>query len=295
MCHMVHTLVDWLCHSLWHRVNPSTLTSASSVSRLNWCDSLSSKWNLWLVRWFGVLWDLRISVRDAVVVRSDIEYRWKEWKFLRWNISLRWFLWIHNAALYWSWHLRKNRVCAIQSRYLLQANGARNIWSTVACCLKKSLKQLIMSWISWSLSLCCFPRRQSAGLCVVQAIWCSHQLKVNFPTFFPSLLSPTLGGSFFHASSFFLRQEPVGETNPSNWWCHGFCGNTRFMETGIMTPTKHKSCQKFISTSFGSFWNLISLNTETKNFEGGVLSVTRNLSKFEYFRSTLFLGNLYFT
>jgi hypothetical protein len=32
--------------------------------------------------------------------------------------------------------------------------------------------------------------------------WCSHQLKVNFPTFFPSLLSPALGGSFFQASSF---------------------------------------------------------------------------------------------
>jgi hypothetical protein len=28
-------------------------------------------------------------------------------------------------------------------------------------------------------------------------------LKVNFPTFFPSLLSPALGGTFFHASSFF--------------------------------------------------------------------------------------------
>ncbi len=45
-------------------------------------------------------------------------------------------------------------------------------------------------------SLCCFPRRQSAGLWTVHAIWCSHQLKVYFPTFLPSLLSPALGGSF---------------------------------------------------------------------------------------------------
>jgi len=39
-------------------------------------------------------------------------------------------------------------------------------------------------------SLCCFPRRQSAGLWMVHAIWCSHQLKADF---LPFLVLPRLG------------------------------------------------------------------------------------------------------
>ena len=53
-------------------------------------------------------------------------------------------------------------------------------------------------------SFCCFPMKQSSGLCTVQALWCSHQLKVYFPTCFPSLASPSLGGIFFQCSSFFF-------------------------------------------------------------------------------------------
>ena len=64
---------------------------------------LSMKRSPGLTRRSGVLCDMRIPVRDTVVVRSDIEYRWREWRFLRRNISLRKWLGIHNAMLDWSW------------------------------------------------------------------------------------------------------------------------------------------------------------------------------------------------
>ncbi len=41
---------------------------------VSWCDSLSLKRSVGLTRWFGVLCDVRIPVRDAGVVQSDIEY-----------------------------------------------------------------------------------------------------------------------------------------------------------------------------------------------------------------------------
>jgi hypothetical protein len=56
---------------------------------LSWCDSLSLKRSAGLTRWSGVLGDMRIPGRDAVVVQSDIEYRWRECRFLQWSISLR--------------------------------------------------------------------------------------------------------------------------------------------------------------------------------------------------------------
>ena len=83
--YMVQTLRDRLSHSSWQRANPSTLACTSCDRSVSRCDSFSSR----LVRRFRVLCDMNIPVRDTVVVRSDIEYWWRERRFLWRNISLR--------------------------------------------------------------------------------------------------------------------------------------------------------------------------------------------------------------
>ena len=67
------------------------------------------------------------------------------------------------------------------------------------------------------LVLAMFPKEAIGGLVCGPGHMVLPPIKGKFPNLLPFLALPTLGGSFFHASSFFLRQEPVGETNPSNW------------------------------------------------------------------------------
>jgi hypothetical protein len=56
---------------------------------VSWCDSLSLKRSAGSTRWSVVLCDVRFPVRDAVVIQSDIEYWWRECRFLRRSISLK--------------------------------------------------------------------------------------------------------------------------------------------------------------------------------------------------------------
>ena len=59
----------------------STLACTSCDSRLNSCDSLSLVRSPGLVRWLHVLFDLRISVWNAVIVQCDVIDRWSKWEF----------------------------------------------------------------------------------------------------------------------------------------------------------------------------------------------------------------------
>ena len=57
--------------------------------------------------------------------------------------------------------------------------------------------------------------RQSAGLWAVHAMVLAP-IKGKFPDLLPFLALPCLG-RFLFPSLIFLRREPVGETNPSDW------------------------------------------------------------------------------
>ncbi len=116
VCHMVETLSNRSCHFSWHRANPPTLACTSCDSRLSTCSSLTCMRSPGLAGWSHILCDLRISIRDAVIVRSKLVEWWSNRDFLRRNVGFRLCLGIHKAVLHWRWHLGKNHFCMIQYR-----------------------------------------------------------------------------------------------------------------------------------------------------------------------------------